>query len=446
MKKITKKSNISSPFTARISAVLASFIVVATCFFSLQGTAEASDGHLDFAPSSSSSSAGFFITSNSNLNTSYASYSSFYMTSLKNAEDDLPMSYHTGQYPLTPVPSSSVFIFPATNPSGIITNQVAEGYVEDKTDVMLAVGITSNSSSSITGTAVCVGKSYWDCILDYYLEPHSPLQISIATFVFNHTTQRWVLYSSGSVYSDSVVSSNFPNGSSLQSAVPNSSSSYNLTFTGSYENNDDYTHLLIDLNGSIKVCSSSLQFGSYSWSCSVPVVSNASYSYNVILSYSSAPSSSSLVSPDYSFTIGEYAFADEFDPFTDTLDSPECSLARLDVCLVNVFKYLFYLPPDMSFSAEFSSFKDDIFSKFPFNYIDFVSSVWSDLESGSSSSVGSLSVDIGTSSFVLFDSTSLSSNPVASLIRGFLTTLLYLFGLFAIYKRVVSLFDNKSHI
>lgn len=126
------------------------------------------------------------------------------------------------------------------------------------------------------------------------------------------------------------------------------------------------------------------------------------------------------------------------NPFSDSIST---AFLNTSFSFGGCLSYLF-IPSDWG-SSSISSVKNSLMTKFPFNYITYASSIWSSLESGTGS-VGSLSVNIGSHSLTLFSPNMLSSNPVAPLIRSFLNIAFYIFLIFAVYKRVVSLFDNKT--
>lgn len=192
-------------------------------------------------------------------------------------------------------------------------------------------------------------------------------------------------------------------------------------------------------------------------------ISNNSYSKEITTSFTSGQFDIFTLGtafPDIDWEMGHsYTFVFRLESsFVDTqivdfvvnygldnalIGSYSCSIGDFGCQISSAFNYLFNPSSNSLNTNTLTSIKNGLMERFPFNYVSYVSSVWSDLASGTGS-VDSLVVHIGSQSLTIFSPTMLSTNPVAPLIRGFLNTALYLFLIFAVYKRVVSLFDNKT--
>jgi hypothetical protein len=127
------------------------------------------------------------------------------------------------------------------------------------------------------------------------------------------------------------------------------------------------------------------------------------------------------------------------------LDVP-CALrngfASLGSMFTDIAKYLFV--PNNSFLDLYKNAWTSVSTHVPFVYLDYMLNYWHSIATGGSGSVTSLSVNIGGHSLTYFSPSLLSSNPIASMIRDFLTTACYLLFVWSAYKRAVTLFDSNS--
>lgn len=147
----------------------------------------------------------------------------------------------------------------------------------------------------------------------------------------------------------------------------------------------------------------------------------------------------------YTYLINNSLASDSWLTFDDPA-RPECSIARLDVCLINAVNY-FIKPRSSGFANSFSVASTRINERIPFVYLYAVRDAISDIFNSPTASVN-WSVSFGSvGSLTVLDSDSFSGSPYYSFFTGMRVYLGYLLWILlgvGLYKRAVRLFDDKT--
>lgn len=147
----------------------------------------------------------------------------------------------------------------------------------------------------------------------------------------------------------------------------------------------------------------------------------------------------------YTYLINDSLASDSWLTFDDPA-RPDCSIARLDVCLINAVNY-FIKPRSSGFANSFSVASTRINERIPFVYLYAVRDSISEIFNSPTASVN-WSVSFGSvGSLSVLDSDSFSGSAYYSFFTGMRVYLGYLLWILlgvGLYKRAVRLFDDKT--